>query len=335
MKRNRALRSVLVLALAVACRIPDEDLRVAKDGAITDAPHQDAAIDGDVIVPPDAPPPVCAVDGLFDSFDPVQGLGPLRSVARLSEDELTAYFALGPDGSVGSAPDTLFVATRGSGGERFGSAVQVTGVNTPDGQSTPSVSYGSGELLYYVWGEAPLHVSSTTRDIYRATRTGPGTFDSPIDLQVNGSGVEDDYPYVDERGDLWWGTKRGSDTNVGIYHATFTGGSSFGPPEPVTDLDAQGASETYPVVSADRQHIFFQRSNGQMFMANHTTNGGVTAFDAPASVESALASTCDGSDCRPAAISDDGCRLYVGVGAAGASSITMYVATKSPAVTGE
>jgi hypothetical protein len=317
-KRALVVGLATALALAVACQVPDRHFRVGDAGG-------DAASDT-ILDAIDAPSGPCNLAAPWGPLAPVPGLGSLRSVARFTPDELTAYFALGSDGTQPTLPDTLFVATRSGLGSSFASATKLTGVNGSDGMSTPSIS-ADGMALFYVWGEAPLHMTGSDRDIYAAQRIGSNfQFGSGSNLTTNLAGVEDDYPYVSSDGDVWFASQRGSDQVNSIYKANSAGGfAQFSGVSRASNLNSTTAANIYPTVSADLLDVYFERGSA-VYVGTRGSAG--DSFNTPFSVNEINNDThCMGTACRPAWISPDGCRLYIGAGASG-SAITMYVSSK-------
>jgi hypothetical protein len=313
--RAFAVVAAIALALAMSCRIPDEHLRVGDGGSDVDAS------DGD------APPPACNLTAPWGPLVPVQGLEVLKSVARLSADETTAYFALGSDGA-GSDPATLFVATRADLGSTFAPAVELSGVNGSDGESTPALA-PDGKTLYYVWGEPPVHMTGSDRDIYRATRDGSlSQFGSAGKVgSINVVGAEDDYPFVAADGSLWFSSQRGSDTVLSIYFAPSVGGDQFSGVQRATELNSTTRGNYYPLLSADLLTIYFQRG-GLLYTAMRGSGG--ASFEVPTTIDELDDNDCADTAnvyCRPSWLSPDGCRLYIGTGSAG-GAIAMSVSSK-------
>ncbi|HEY1815724.1 MAG TPA: hypothetical protein VGG74_25420 [Kofleriaceae bacterium] len=320
MTRALAVVAAVALALAMSCRIPDEHLRVGDGGGASDDAGMDAMGDG--------PPPACNLAGPWGHLNPVEGLVPMRSVARFSPDETTAYFALGSDGTATTEPDTLYVATKPVMGT-FGLPTKLTGVNGSDGESTPAIS-SNGTLLYYVWGEPPVHMTGSDRDLYVATRSGSAAqFGSGTKLGggINAVGAEDDYVSVAANGDLWFSSQRGSDPTLSIYMAPSVGNGQFGTVQRADALNATTVGDYYPTVAPDQLTIYFLRSN-LVFVATRSSPtddfGNVTTLD---DLDNADCMDTVDVDCRPAWVSPDGCRFYVGTGSSG-GTITMYYSSK-------
>jgi hypothetical protein len=251
----------------------------------------------------------------------------LRSVARFTPDELTAYFGTGSNGNFGSSADTdaLFVATRSGVASAFGSETKLTGVNGSDGMSTPSIS-ADGNTLYYTWGEPPNHpATGTGRDIYVATRTGSASeFGSGSAINIDVVGSEENYAYIASDGTLWYEAKpAGSGTYRSIYSAPPAGSGAFATPSEFP-LDAPMMPNTYPVVSSDLRHVYFQRG-GLIYIASRGSAG--DTFSSATGIDELNNDYCLMTPCRPTWISPDNCRLYVGVGSMG-SALTMYVSSK-------
>jgi hypothetical protein len=312
------MRPFVIAALAVvACRIPDEQF------PITDAAGPPN--DGAQIVPDGMPPQgPCDLTKPFSVINDVPGLGAIKSVARFSADELTAYFAMGLDGTPTGDPAQINRATRASATDTFSAPKPIAVLNGSDGESTPVLS-PDGSTIYYVWGEPPNHTANQ-RVLFSSARGSNGAFQAGSAIPgLDGSG-EDDYPSVDSEGDLWFGSKRGTDPVVSIYHAPNVGGS-FGQPMAVSELNSVADGNYYPVLTPDRTQIFISRmgSVSASFTIYTATRGSASGpFSVPSKV---LEIDHDPTvDYRSAWISPDGCRLYIGSGTRG--GIKMSVASR-------
>jgi hypothetical protein len=322
-KRALAVGAVLALALGFACRIPDRHFQVRGDAG------SDAAIDGspDAMVDamPDANLGPCDLTAPWGPLTRVNGLGSARSVARFTDDELTAYFALGSDGTPSTTPDTLYVATRTAIGSAFGAPVKLTGVNGSDGMSTPAIS-PDGSTIYYVWGEPPNR-TAVEREIYGATRTGSANqFGSGSDLPFNIAGSADDFPWVTADGDVWWSSIRNSDNGFyAIYRVQATGGGTFGTTSRTSNLDSTTDDNTYIMLDKAQLRAWFMR-NSQVYTSTRPSLGG--SYATPVTVDELNNDpVCTGHVCRPAWITSNSCRIYIGGGVAPAGFL-MYYAEK-------
>lgn len=310
---KRALAVVAALAVAYACQVPDEHFRV-RDGGF-----QDADTDGFVYMDADTGP--CMHLAPWGTLMPV-GLPTMSSVARFSPNELNAYYTL-----VISNKPTLVISTRTDTGVAFGSARALTGVNGSDGYGTPSIAK-DGSVIVYTSGEPPVHPTGSDREIMRAPRGSASyEFGSGAVLSFNLPNIEDDFAYLASNGDIWFASKRGSDQAVSIYRAVSVGGGFFGDTERADSLNTTSTANNYPLVSDDLHRIFFQRGSDVYTAVRGPVD---QPFGMPSLVDEINGDAqCVGPTiCRPAWISPDGCRLYVGVGSAGANQ--MYVSSKPP-----
>ncbi|MEO8553416.1 MAG: hypothetical protein ABI678_25760, partial [Kofleriaceae bacterium] len=207
----------------------------------------------------------------------------------------------------------------------FGAAKRLTGVNAADGENTPSIS-ADGMTLIYTWGEPPVHPSGLDRDIHRAIRMGSNyQFGSGEQLPFNQDNIEDDYSFLAANGDVWFGSKRAGDSVVSIYKATAVGGGQFGTVSYAGNLNSTSTANTYPVLTDNFLHIFFQR-DGMVYVASRGNPD--AAFGTPATVDDINTDpACVGTNCRPAWVSPDACRFYIGAGSAG-GAVSMYVTAK-------
>jgi hypothetical protein len=312
MKRALAVGAVVALALAIACQIPDRHFQVR------DAGSADAAIDArpDAMIDADLGP--CDLTAPWGTPVAIPELAQKLSVARFSRDELTAYFATGSDLTpVGS--DYLYVAQRSAIGSAFGTPVPLTSLNGSGAATTPSIS-PDGQTLFYTFG------TNAARDIYRATLiTAPDQFGSGSNTPFSGSAVVDDFAYVASDGSVWFSS--GSANMLQITEARSVGGGAFQTPVQETELNSPGQTNLYPMVTWDRLGIYFSR-NGVIYYASRTSVAPFT-FSVPQPVPELEAGSgyCVTRYCRPAFISEDGCRLYIGI-APSNTPIDMYVSSK-------
>lgn len=300
---------MLALAFAIACQIPDRHFQ-ARDAAV------DVAIDAMV----DAKLGPCDLAGAWSTPVAIPELRQNLSVARFTVDELTAYFATGSDG-MPTGSDYLYVMQRPAIGSAFGSAKPLTNLNGSGAATTPSIT-SDGQTLYYTYG------ANSARDIYQAKLiAAPDQFGSGTDAVFSGSNMPDDFAYVGSDGSVWFSS--GSANMLQITEARFTGGSAFANPVIETELNSPGQTNLYPLVTWDQLGIFFERA-GVIYYATRTSLA-PGSFGAPQQIPELRAGSgaCAGSAayCRPAFISRDGCRLYIGVGSSNAP-IDMYMSTK-------
>lgn len=307
---KRALAVVAALAVAYACQVPDEHFRV-RDGGGSDV---------DAYVFLDADTGDCMHSADWGPLLLVAGLPVMQSVARFSKDELTTYYTFTP-----ATIPSLFVATRMQG-TSFGSGRALVGPNGSDGYGTPSISE-DGATLIYTWGEPPTHPSGSDREIYRADRMGSNyQFGNVVPLSFNAAGAEDDFAYIASNGDVWFGSKRLSDTAVSIYRAVSVSGGFFGQTIRQDSLNASSTANNYPLITEDLHRIFFQRDSKIYTSLRISVDND---FPAPTTVDEINNDPmCAGTVCRPAWVSPDNCHLYIGVGSAGA--VTMYMSAKPP-----
>jgi len=313
---HRMKRLTACLAVTFGC---SADKRDAPDASI--AGHADAPID--------AVPLRCDLTGPFGTPVPVPGINTTaeENGAWLSVDELRIYFTLGP---VPLNPDMrdLYVASRTTTSEAFGTAMQVPGVNSALRDQQPSLS--PDELTLF------LSRGSTT-DIYVASR--PDT-QSPFSTPVAVSGINDtqsydDSPWISADGlVLYLASTRSGNFNYEPYMATRASLSApFGPPTTamLTALSSP-ANDSQPIVRGDGLELFFASNRDQIMYPEGYTNdiyrstrSSVTEpFGAPTRVTELAAPTNEG----PTWISQDGCVLVFASSRTGAGSYDLWMTSR-------
>src|SRR5262249_27513015 len=110
------------------------------------------------------------------------------SIARLTPDELTIFFASDRPG--GSGSNDIYTATRTSRTAAFGTPQLVAGVNTSSNDAFPSVTPNLQNLFFESSGPG-------TYDVYVATRTSTAAqFSTPSLVPGIDSNLGDGQPYI-------------------------------------------------------------------------------------------------------------------------------------------
>jgi WD40 repeat protein len=217
--------------------------------------------------------------------------------ARLSADELVAYFQTSVAGSI-----KIVAASRTTLATPFGAFAPVPNVNSPDateGNPMPSLD---GRRLFFTSNRTGNY------DVFEATR---GQIDDPFTNVVRreelSSSRNDSEPYFcDATGEVFFTSDRIQEGQADIYRAT-TLGATFGAPEPVLEVNSPFA-EVMPVMMSDGLTLYFGSSRpaggaSGVWMARR---GSVAKpFEEPVRVAEL------GAGIVPSWVSKDGCRLYL------------------------
>jgi|SRR4051794_12660255 len=291
----------------------------------------DAPSDGAPDVPPADAALMCDPMAKFDVPVPILGL-PMPGVAaehapRLSQDELTIYFS----GLLSGGTDVnLYVAHRKSRDDNFDQPTPLAVVNSSAVDIFPTVT--SDELTLWF---ASNRVPSEPNHLYIATRASvQADFGQPgLAAIVNASTPTqvDTEPFAIGNGqELWFASNR--PMAGGAFHIwrSTRSGNDFTAPMMVSELTTT-TEERAPVLSADRQTIYFASGNnapgakGGLDIWRSHRSSTLASFPAPTLVDE-LSST--GND-YPAWLSADNCRLYGYSGDNGANSF-IFRATRKP-----
>jgi hypothetical protein len=281
------------------------------EGGTPDAPtaiDAPAAADAPIVVDapssPDADMPRCSKTAAFGTPVLVAELNTSSGDggARLTPDELSVYFSSNRPGGAGY--DDVYLASRLSVDDPFGTPSLLVGVNTTGDERDPSPT-ADGLTLYTMGGAYP------DRNIYRATRPTVGdTFTGPSLVADLNTGGDEARPYVlPDHSAIYFAREPAGGTHD-LYRAAGTGGT-FEAPAPVVGTNLNTAAmESHPVVSNDELTIYFDSGRGgglggyDIWMARRVST--VVGFDEPVN----LATLNSGADENPSWVSEDECVLY-------------------------
>ena len=192
---------------------------------------------------------------------------------NIAFDGLTLFFGSTRPGGLGSYD--LWMATRGTLGDPFGTPVNLTQLNSPSWEGGPAIS-SDGLTLYF----APRAVATdpSTYDIMVATR--PDTvsgFSAPTPLVEVNSAVADFHPAISPDDLTMYITsgRAGGTGDYDIWVATRSDPSAaFDPPTPVTAVNST-SSDFDPTITADGLTLFFasrrMTMEGDLFMATRSS----------------------------------------------------------------
>lgn len=307
------MRSSWIILLACSCLFAalgcgsasdtSADARVQPDGSSPpDAQQPPDALVADAATP-DATPPRCDPSAAFSPAIPVDSLnleGVSEEGARLSPDELTIYFSSNREGGVGGWD--IYVATRESLGDPWGTPVLLPGVNTTGVERYPMVT-DDGLFLYADTRDTNYDLSVAQRESVDADF---GAL-SPV-AELNAGADDIDAWILPDHNAAYFGSNRGG--NYDLYRATRT--DAFATPVAVNSVDVNTeAYEGGPVVTPDEKTIFFSSDR----------EGGLGSFDIyvatrdstadPYGAAEGLDEVNSGDYDAATWISADGCVLYL------------------------
>ncbi|MGE5181709.1 MAG: hypothetical protein ACM31C_06590 [Acidobacteriota bacterium] len=292
------------------------DAAIGSDAKPVDGPSIDAAT-------------ICDPTGTFDAPVPLTGYATAlaEGTTRLSPDELTMYIS----GRFQGEPATdvnIYVATRASKTDNFGSPTQLANINSTANDWDPTVT-SDGRMIVY----GTTRTSGDATDLYVATRTSTAADFGTPGLLANVNSLPDDdvQPFITADGqELWFASGRsGGAGGHDIYRSAMSGGA-FGAPIRVPELST-ASDEWMPILSADKLTIYFGTN-----AAGTNTKGSIDiwtshratvtdAWPTPAPVPELNSTGID----TPAWLSADNCRLYFW--STGADPIgNVYVAVRHP-----
>jgi hypothetical protein len=241
----------------------------------------------------------------------------------LSSDGLSIYFA-----SWRSGASDLYVATRASVSDDFGTPVLLADVSSSAYETSPSLT-PAGDAIYFI---GPSATDLAVFDVFAATGSAGGAFATPLRDDVLSSPQHDTSIEISRDGLSAFvvsnrsGGAGGRDIWRAVRRRTI---DAFGAPQPVVELNSAG-DEGSTTLSADGNEIIFSanRPGGagglDLWHAHRSYFG--NRFDAPTRLAE-LASSHD--DSRPS-LSADGKTLYFNYAANedGGDDADIWVATR-------
>lgn len=281
----------------------------------------------DVAKTPDASA-VCNPTGAFDTPVPLAGYATAlaEGTTRFSPDELTMYIS----GRLqGEADVNVYVATRASTSDNFGTATQLANINVTTANDWDPAVTSNGQTIIY----GTTRTSGNGTDLYVASRGSTAAdFGTPgVLANVNSLADDDAQPFItaDDQ-ELWFSSNRSGGSGMHDIYRSTKSGSAFGAPIRVTELSTAG-DEWTPVLSADKLTIYFGTST-----AGTGTKGSIDIWTShraavtdtwptPTPVTNLNSTAIDAA----AWLSPDNCRLYFW--STGADAIgNVYVAIRHP-----
>lgn len=310
----KTINAMMLGVLATGCGVVDStftDAAQRADGPLSDAAPPDTA-------PPDAPLR-CDPTGAFDSVTPLPGFSRAED-PRLSSDELTLYFARWASGQ----GLELYVATRPSRMEAFGTPTSIPGVGSPSDENFPNVSV-DGRTIIFDSARSGQHIYVSTRPSTDAA------FGVPVLAAVNSQSTTDiDFQsfLTADGAEIWFASNRaGGVGDFDILRAVKHNGA-WGAPVGVAELESTTA-DLAPIVSADRLTVYFvswQARSGSLGGYDiWTSHRATTSESFPPPVLAGINTT---SNEFTGWLSPDDCRLYFASDRSG--TLDLYVAERSP-----
>jgi len=250
-----------------------------------------------------APRPVAGVSGATDT-----------SNARLSADELTAFFMRTLAGTAGG--NEIVVATRTERTLPFSGAAVVAQLSSPQQEGSPTVT-ADGLTMY-------LHSNrSGTYDVWRARRSkATDPWGEPLRVTEISSDKTEYDPFVrpDGRMIVFASNRVGHHQ---IYRASVADDGTVGLPSPISEINTS-ADETNPVLAEDGLAIYFSRATKtrDVFVARRAST---SERFGPAERVAELATD---QDEWPSWVSADECVLYLTI--EGPTKKAIYSAARLP-----
>jgi Tol biopolymer transport system component len=229
----------------------------------------------------------------------------------LSPDGLVAYFSSDRPGGAGGFD--IWMATRASTSDAFGSIVAVGGVNSASNEREPRISRDGLRLFF-----SSDQVTTNGSDIVVATRaTALATFGTAAALaNINSTSAEyEAFLTGDEQTIYFESNRTGGLGSFDLYMATVGAGGNFGTPQNVAALNSAG-SDTSAVLTPDGLTVYFASTRSaatmyDVYVAHRSTlNDG---FGTPAAVAELNSDSFD----WPMELSADGCTIYIGTNRTG------------------
>lgn len=262
----------------------------------------------------------------FVELAPVAGLPLERGDfgAWLSPDERLVVFSRQTTDDAATPRERhgdLYLARRADRGAAFGPAEPLRELNTEADELSVSLTRDLQTIYFDRMVTDPPDANGDRRIRYqlmsaqRAAEDAP--FTAPLPLTLTRPDRSDYEPFVVASALYFSAAETGRLSGLFVAHG---GGVAFGPPDLLASLQTRTyvASYEHPVVTADQREIYFSVPPATDTTARElwhaTRTDPLAAFDPPARVTSLAA----GSKDRPAAISDDNCRLYFITDRAGA-----------------
>jgi len=256
---------------------------------------------------PDATAPGCDLNAPFGAPVPLDELNSSASETggALTADQLSIYFATERPGEGTVGATDIWVATRSSISDSFGTPSVVAGVNTTISELWPTPT-GDGTALYI-----NRDTVTTGWDIMVATRaTATSEFGAPMQIpsltNQSGSSDDDNQFVVPNHRAIYFRTYRFS--NNDIYRAARNDDGTFGFMQPVVmSTNLEGSA----VVTADELTLYYttnEPSAGMgldVFVATRATTA--DQWGAPQRVD---VLNTNGSD-HVTWLSPDGCNIYL------------------------
>jgi hypothetical protein len=204
------------------------------------------------------------------------------------------------------------VATRATTSAPFGAFSAVAGIPTPGDETSPWLSKDGLELYY-----SSTNTSNGDPDILRVSRGTPsGTFGNVTSLSVNQIAIDQDPYFAPGQATLFFASERSS--AVDLYSSTYSGGS-FSTPSLLANVNHPTTEDSHPVLSRDALRLYFKSrrsavshpnvgadGDGDVYMAERSSTG--ANFGTPTLINILNSTGID----YPAALSADGCSLFVG-----------------------
>ena len=216
---------------------------------------------------------------------------------RLSDDELTLYFASNRDGQT-----KLYVAQRTSRSEDFGQPSLISELALDAPAQCPSLTRDQ-LTMYFEDSQGGYQIFRTNRSSLSSSWSMP-----TVVASISGAFAAVGGPWITPSGDLYFHAFQTSDLDVFVARR---GIDDFETPQPVLDIDTHYV-EQRPVLSVDELTMFFASNRpdggaiGSFDIWVTTRRSRDDSFGAPTNVHELNTAAFE----TPGWLSTDGCRIY-------------------------
>ncbi|HEY4175922.1 MAG TPA: hypothetical protein VGM90_03790 [Kofleriaceae bacterium] len=306
------------LVLLAACGSVDDNTHPP------DAPRQDALPD-DAHIDIDAPPQArCDASNAFGTPVRVDALDSTADEgdAFLSIDELTVLFTSNRAGGLGAGD--IYIATRASVSDTWGTPALLAGVNTAGTEVRPSMS--ADQLTLFVATRANANSAIL---VSRATRGSTAVaFGSLAAVAVvNDGGGDNSEPFIaPDQSALYFASTRGTAGDANLLVSTGISGSFSAPAAVAGTMLTTTSNEGAPTLTADQLTLYFRSDRGQSMDIWFATRTSIAnGFGTPVNATALNSNSAE----VPSWVSADNCVIYFNrnVGTV-ASNNEIYMAAK-------
>jgi len=260
----------------------------------------------------------CDPEAPFGAPTLVAGLNVMNAddgTFRAMTDELSGYFWSSRGGNT-----DIYSATRPDLTSAF-TVAKLAPVNSSSLELDPTITPDGLTLVF----RSNRPGGAGGNDLYQSTRTSnTGTFGAPILLSSLVTAQSDVEPSFSDNGEeLYFSSNRTGDYAIWV---SVHSGTVYQAPTRITEVDAIGADDEDPAMTADERTLFW-RSTRAGGLGGYDIWSATRANDQdPFGTPSLVPNVNSAGDEGPSWISADGCRMYLSSNRAGTNDI--YVAAR-------